>query len=108
MERDELLEYMRELAASNTLQFLVGRDKQNRSIYGCSVINAAILEIQLRDEEVDRLKERIHELECAAMTPQSAVNILRNANLGGNLRLAADMGIEALEREIGGNNGKIN
>ena len=56
--------------------------------------------MQMTNEEIERLKERIHDLERAAMTPQSAVNILRNANLGGVLRVAADMGIEALEREI--------
>ena len=69
---------------------------------GCAIIHAAVLEIQLMGEEIERLKERIHDLERSAMTPQTAVNILRSADLGGVLRIAADMGIEALEREMGG------
>lgn len=42
-------------------------------------------------------------LECPPsqpMTPQQAAGILRSANLGGVLRAAADMGAEALERQV--------
>ena len=53
-------------------------------------------------EQNKYLKKELEKSKKAAITPQQAVDILRNANLVGILRLAADVGIEALEREMGG------
>lgn len=58
-----------------------------------------------REEQTKDLREQLETSHLDAMTPQQAAKILRSANLGGVLRTAAELGAEALERSIGGNDG---
>ena len=110
MTREELLQALRRIKVNTgSLTCLGCGHEHGCSVHGCAVINAAVREINLLAAERDGLRDRCSVLQeardaarRAAMTPQRAADILQNANLGGELRLAADVGIEALEREMGG------
>ena len=110
MTREEVLQALRRIKVNTGSLACLGCEHEHGcSVHGCAVINAAMREINLlaaenaaRREQCDALREQLEEARRAAMTPQRAVDILRNANLGGSLRLAADAGIAALEREMGG------
>ena len=103
MTREELLQALRRIKVNTgSLACLGCGHEHGCSVHGCAVINAAVREINLLAAESAALREERDAARRAAMTPQRAVDILRNANLGGELRLAADLGIEALVREMGG------
>ena len=115
MTREELVKALRWLQVNTESLACLGCGHERRcSIHGCAVIMEAAQEISslaaenaALQDQIESLLVQLKEARREAMTPQEAVDILRSANMGGVLRTAADVGIAALEKQIGGNYGKI-
>ena len=98
MDREELLRALRRMAPeTGSLHCLGCGHEHSCSTHGCAVVNAAVLEINMLAGQNKLLREQLDESRLPPLTPQKAAGILRDANLGGVLRRAADMGIRALE-----------
>ena len=98
MDREELLRALRRMAPeTGSLHCLGCGHEHSCSTHGCAVVNAAVLEINMLADQNKLLREQLDESRLPPLTPQKAAGILRDANLGGVLRRAADMGIRALE-----------
>lgn len=97
MDREELLRALRRMAPeTGSLHCLGCGHEHSCSVHGCAVVNAAVLEINMLADQNKLLREQLDESRLRPLTPQKAASILRDANLGGVLRRAADMGIRAL------------